>query len=94
MGSFNLGNMSKSGGLMSGFYGAWGNTSHLYLLSKSVTTFPRCGCALSCKMSGQSPRKSGRFLCNFMRNFCIQSLKYAAFTLVPHGTLSDMMIPR
>jgi len=52
MGSFNLWNKSKSGGLMSGLYGAWGNTSHSYLLSKSVTTSPRCGRALSCKMSG------------------------------------------
>jgi hypothetical protein len=63
MGCFNLWNKWKSGGLMSGPYGAWGNNSHSYLLSKSVTTFPRCGCALLCKMSGPSSRKSGRFLC-------------------------------
>jgi len=63
MGSFNLWNKSKSGGLRSGLYGMWGNTSHLYLLSKSVTTFPRWGNALSCKMSGPSPSKSGQFLC-------------------------------
>jgi len=55
MGFFNLWNKSKSGGLMSGLYGAWGNTSHSYLLSKSVKTFPRWGCALSCRMSGPSP---------------------------------------
>jgi hypothetical protein len=41
MDSFNLWNKMKSGGLMSGLYGTWSNTSHLYLLSKSVTTFPR-----------------------------------------------------
>ena len=28
VGSFNFGNKSKSGGLMSGLQGAWGNTSH------------------------------------------------------------------
>jgi len=39
MGSFNLGNKSKSGGIISGLYGAWSNTSHSYLLSKSATTF-------------------------------------------------------
>jgi len=72
-GSFNLENNSKSGGLMSGLYGAWGNTSHSYLLSKSVTTFPRCRRALSCKMSGPSPSKSGQFLWIFLRNSCIQS---------------------
>ena len=65
MGSFNLGNKSKSGGLMYGLYGAWGNTSHSYLLSKSVTTFVRCGRALSCKISGPSPSKSGRFCAFF-----------------------------
>ena len=65
MGSFNLGNKSKSSGLMSGLYGAWGNTSHTYLLSKSVTTFPRCGRTLSCKMSGPTPSKSGRFFAFF-----------------------------
>ena len=70
MGSFNLWNKSNSGGLMSGLYGAWGNNSHSYLLSKSVTqTFPRCGRALSCKMSGPSPSKSGRFLCIFLAQF-------------------------
>jgi len=70
MGSFNLWNKSKFGGLMSGLYGAWGNTSHSYLvLSKSVTTFPGCGRALSCKMSGQSPSKSGQFLCIFCSIF-------------------------
>jgi hypothetical protein len=36
MGSFNLGNKSKFGGLMSGLFGAFGNTSHSYLLGKSV----------------------------------------------------------
>jgi len=71
MGSFDLGNKSKSSGLMSGLYGARGNTSHSYLLSKSVTTFPTCGRAMSCKMSGPSPSKSGRFLCIFLRNLCI-----------------------
>jgi len=49
MGSFNLWNKSKSGGLTSELYGAWGNTSHSYLLNKSVTTFPRCGHAMSWK---------------------------------------------
>jgi len=65
MGSFNLANKSKSGGLMSGLYGVWDNTSHSYLLSKSATSFPRCRRALSCKMSGPSPSKSGRILCIF-----------------------------
>jgi hypothetical protein len=66
MDCFNLWNKWKSGRLMSGLYGAWCNTSHSYLLSKSVTTFPRCGRVMSCKMSGPSPSKSGR-LCAF---FC------------------------
>jgi hypothetical protein len=65
MSSFNLWNKSKFGGLVSGLYGAWGNTSHSYLLSKSVTTFLRCGRALSCP----SPSKSGRFLYIFLRSF-------------------------
>jgi len=60
---FNLWNKLKAGGLMSGLYGTWSNTVHSYLLSKSVTTFPRCRRAFSCKMSGSSPSKSGRFLC-------------------------------
>ena len=59
MGYSNLWNKSKSGGLVSGLHGAWGNTSHSYLLSKSVTTFPRCGHVLC----GPSPSKSGRVLC-------------------------------
>jgi len=42
MGCFDSWNKLKSGGLMSGLYGTWCNTSQLYLLSKSVTTFPRC----------------------------------------------------
>jgi hypothetical protein len=54
---------------MSGPYGAWGNTFHSYLLSKSVTTFPMCGRALSCKMSGPSPSKSGRFYAFFCAIF-------------------------
>jgi len=73
MGSFNLWNKLKSGGLVSGLYGTWSNTSHSYLLSTSVTTFPRCRRTFSCKMSGPSPSKSGRFLCISMHNFCIQS---------------------
>ena len=73
MGSFNLWNKLKSRWLMSRLHGVWGNTSHSYVLSKSVTTFLRCGCALSCKMSGPSLRKSGQFLCIFLRNFCVQS---------------------
>jgi hypothetical protein len=40
------------------------------LLSKSVTTFPTCGRALSCKMSGASTSKSDRFVCIFLRNLC------------------------
>ena len=46
--------------------------SHSYLLSKSVTTFSRCGRALSCKMCGPTPSKSGRCLCISLYNFCIQ----------------------
>jgi hypothetical protein len=53
---FNLWNTRKStsGGFISGLYDAWDNTPHSYLLSKSVTTFPRCGRALSCKMCSPS----------------------------------------
>jgi hypothetical protein len=69
MGSFNLRNKSKSGGFMSELYGAWGNTFHSNLLSKSVTTFPSCGRALSCKMSGPSPSKSGRVFVHFFAQF-------------------------
>jgi len=71
--SFNLWNKSKSGGLMSGLHDAWANTYHSYVLNKSVTTFPKSGRALSCKMNGPSPSKLVRFLCNFLRNFCVQS---------------------
>ena len=73
MGSFILGNKSKSGGLMSGLYDGWDNAFYSYVLSKSVTTFTRCGHALSCKMSGPSSSQSGQFLCIFLRSFCIQS---------------------
>ena len=69
MGSFNLWNRSKSDGLMSGPYSMWGNTSHSSLLNNSVTTFPRCGRALLCKMSGPSQVKSGQFLCIFCAIF-------------------------
>ena len=65
MGSFNLWNKSNSSGLMSGLNNEWGNTSHSYLLSKSITTFPRCGRALSCKMSGPSRSRSG-WICAFL----------------------------
>jgi len=71
--SFDLWNKSKSGWLMSGLYGAWGNTCHSSLLNKSVTNFPKSRCALSYKMSDPFPSKSYRFLCNFLRNFCFQS---------------------
>jgi len=64
--TYNLWNKSKSVGLMSGLYGAWGNTPHSYLLGKSVTNVPKCGRALSWKMCGPSPSKSGR-VCTF---FC------------------------
>jgi len=84
MGSFNMWNNSKSSGFMSGLYGAWGNTSPSYLLSKLVTAFPRYGWALSRKMSGPSPSKSRRFL----RIFWVQSRYHAAVTPVPNGTLS------
>ena len=58
MGSFNLGTKSKSGRLYLDCMAREVTLPHSYLLSKSVTTSPRCGRALSCKMSGPSPRKS------------------------------------
>jgi hypothetical protein len=54
---------------MSGLYGAWGNTSHSYLPGKSVTTFPKCGRALSCKMSGPPPNKSSQVCMHFSAKF-------------------------
>jgi len=66
LGPFNVRNKSKSGGLTSALYGAWGNACHSYLLSKSVTTFPRCGRAFLYKMSGPT-RESQVGFCAF---FC------------------------
>lgn len=43
MDSFNFGNSSKSGGFMSRLEEAWGNSSHPYSRSFSVTLFPICG---------------------------------------------------
>jgi hypothetical protein len=51
---------------MSGLYGGWGNTSHSYLLGKSVTTFPRSESTLSCKISGPSP-VFGHFSAQFLQ---------------------------
>ena len=49
-GSFNLGNKSKSGGLMSGLHGGWGSTCHPYFSKISDTAPDAWGRALSCKM--------------------------------------------
>jgi hypothetical protein len=46
MGSFNLGNKSKSGGLMPGLHGGWGNTSHSYLANRSQ---PSPGAGVHCR---------------------------------------------
>lgn len=62
-GSFNFRIKSKYGELISGLYCMWSNTSHLQLLGKLVTTFPRSGHTLLCKMSGPSPSKSSLLLC-------------------------------
>ena len=51
-GSFTLGIISKSQGLISGEYGGWYSTSHCHLASNWFTTSATCGRALSCRMFG------------------------------------------
>ena len=70
IGSFNFGNKSKSGGLMSGLYSAWGNTSHPQSRRFLVTTSTMCGRVFSWRMSGPAMSNWGWFLCIFWRSFC------------------------
>jgi hypothetical protein len=81
---------------MFGLYVACGNTSHSYLFSKSVTTFSRCERALSCKMSGPSPSKSGWVdFCTFLCAISASSHDNTLLSQLFHmELLSVMMIPR
>jgi hypothetical protein len=74
MGTFNLRSTckSKSGRLMSGLYGALGNTSNSYLLCKSVTTLPQVRVCIV-HNEWPVPEQVGSVFVLFLRNFCIQS---------------------
>jgi hypothetical protein len=66
--SFNLWNKSKSEGLMSGLQAREVTLpTRIYLANRSQPS-PWCGRALSCKMSGPSPSKTGWF-CAFSAQF-------------------------